>query len=92
MWGIQGINKDAVSTFNSSDIGQIIWDRSFDISKEKAQLNVHNFCQEIKNSTLVFKNSTVSCWTDNFKAFLTQEKEHFPLKVKIDKNSTKSEK
>jgi hypothetical protein len=33
MWGIRGINKAGVDSFNVTDIGKVVWDTNFDLSK-----------------------------------------------------------
>ena len=33
MWGIRGINKAGVDSFNATDIGKVVWDTNFDLSK-----------------------------------------------------------
>ena len=36
MWGVDNINKSKVDFFNASDIGEPIWDDTFEMSSEES--------------------------------------------------------
>lgn len=36
-WGVKGLNIDKVATWDSSDLGEIEWDKNFDLKPTKNQ-------------------------------------------------------
>jgi len=48
MWGLEGINKTGVDFFNASDLGEAIWDTSFEMSAASSQQQLYDFCMHLR--------------------------------------------
>ncbi|CAI2362894.1 unnamed protein product [Moneuplotes crassus] len=65
VWGVKGINKDGVSSWDAADRGKIIWDDTFDMSSPTNQQRILTICDDLLNSSLV-KDKKVTCWVKDF--------------------------
>lgn len=75
-WGIKGIDRTGTTGFDSSKLGRVQLDRSFDLKLEATQRHILNSCRMIGlNSTLVAKDLgklTVRCWMEDFVKWRTE--------------------
>jgi hypothetical protein len=93
MWGLEGISKEGVDYYNASDIGTVIWDDDFDVALAENQQEIYDFCQSLKNeSHLLYegKGTSLSCWIDDFKDFLEEDRQRFPVQAILYRNQSEN--
>jgi len=45
VWGIAGLDKAGTSMWDPADLGRVIWDEEMDVSPEKNQQAIFDFCE-----------------------------------------------
>ena len=65
VWGIDGISKKGVGTWESDNRGTNVYDDNFDMSSVANQQRILDICTELRTHELV-KNSKVTCWVKDF--------------------------
>ncbi len=47
VWGVDGVDREDVDLFDSSDLGRVNWDEKFDLSGKEAQMKLREICHEL---------------------------------------------
>ena len=69
-WGVDSLNSSKAKKWDPEYIGEVIWDKNFDLSPIENQQNILDFCEELKRKDFVVKNSVI-CWTEMFQQYLS---------------------
>merc|ERR1719242_845816 len=80
-YGIKGVNRDDVKTFDDEYYGDVVWDNNFEMWSTEAQEYLYTTCEEMRDSELVYEppNSTfVQCPIMEWADYLTANNETFP--------------
>jgi predicted RND superfamily exporter protein len=65
IWGIKGLDRNGVGTWEADNRGTIVWDSDFDMSSTANQQRILDICNDLKSNALV-KSETVTCWVQDF--------------------------
>ena len=60
-WGVADIDKSKVNQWNSKYIGDVVFDKKFNIYEPEAQKSLLDFCDDLDAQKFVVKN-TMRCW------------------------------
>ena len=88
-FGIQGVNRDGFSFWDSEEYGVVVWDDTFDMSSSESQEYLVTICEQTRASELVYRSDLVDCPIMDFKYYLNVTGESFPY-VASDSSSGKS--
>ena len=71
-WGVKGLDRDGVGTWDPEDVGKLIWDDSFTMTPEANQRSILELCNKLKtdSSDLVKEPNEVECWIDDMNDLL----------------------
>jgi len=67
VWGIKGLSKKGVGSWDSADRGTVVYDDDFDISSTTNQQRILDICDSLLTNSLV-KDQKVTCWVKDFLA------------------------
>ena len=72
-WGADTIDYKNRNYWKIEELGDVIMDKNFSMSKPEEQLFISQFCEDLKaaEGTFIFKDSA-DCWFDDFKLFLDE--------------------
>ena len=65
IWGIKSIDKSGVGRWDSSNLGKLIYDDTFNLAPVANQQRILDICTDLRNSDLV-DNRVVTCWLEDF--------------------------
>ena len=80
-FGIKGVDRSDVKTFDGKYYGDIVWDNDFSMWSTEAQDYLWSTCQELQNSSLVYEppnSEFVKCPIEEWKVYLHSMNESFP--------------
>ena len=80
-YGIEGVDRSDVGTFEPDDIGDVLWDDDFSMWTTAQQNYLYTTCQELKNSSLVYEppnSEFVKCPIEEWKDYLNASNGSFP--------------
>jgi hypothetical protein len=76
VWGIEGINREGTSRWDSTDLGVPLFDDKFNLASQEAQLYFIEVCDEIRTWEDVyvneFGNRDVVCFMEDFKDWVNK--------------------
>ena len=80
-YGIKGVDRLEIKTFEPDDIGDVVWDSDFEMWSTAQQEYLYTTCQELKNSSLVYQppnSEFVKCPIEEWKDYLETMNMTFP--------------
>eukprot|EP00164_Ancoracysta_twista_P000387 GFYU01000528.1.p1 GENE.GFYU01000528.1~~GFYU01000528.1.p1 ORF type:complete len:1022 (-),score=314.10 GFYU01000528.1:296-3361(-) len=81
VFGVDTIDRSAADPDNLEDIGAVVWDNSFELSNQAAQVSIIQLCDKVKAARGQGRVSTDDetcdipngCWLDDFYTWLGQQ-------------------
>ena len=62
-WGVKGLDRDGVGSWDPEDIGKLIWDPTFTVTPKANQQSIMDLCTGLKiNTELVADPNDIKCW------------------------------
>ena len=80
-YGIKGVDRSEIKTFDKDNIGEVVWDDDFSMWTTAQQNYLYSTCLELRNSSLVYEppnSEFVNCPIDEFRTYLNKSGESFP--------------
>ena len=76
IWGVDGLDKSNVGSWDTDDLGQLKWDAQFTIYPPQNQLSLLKLCNWLENESELVQNGIVDCWIKQFDQFLKKDSEN----------------
>ena len=62
-WGVKGLDRDGVGSWDPEDIGKLVWDPTFTVTPQANQQSIMDLCNGLKTNTeIVSDPDNIKCW------------------------------